>query len=144
MYFVSASSFFVNVSCVVLMRTRRRHLLCFFFNDTATTEIYTRSLVGSVRMCIRDRRRPGDVADRFARHRCAFVDLFLDDLDIAAVQLEPVSYTHLRAHETVLDLVCRLLLEKKTNTDPAVHTCSLYIRTSSTYRPPKTDHHKNT
>mgnify|MGYP003380474646 CR=1 FL=1 len=28
--------------------------------------------------------------------------------DIAAV-----SYTHLRAHETVLDLVCRLLLEKK-------------------------------
>src|SRR5665811_2448155 len=27
--------------------------------------------------------------------------------------VEPVSYTHLRAHETVLDLVCRLLLEKK-------------------------------
>ena len=26
---------------------------------------------------------------------------------------KPVSYTHLRAHETVLDLVCRLLLEKK-------------------------------
>ena len=28
----------------------------------------------------------------------------------------PVSYTHLRAHETVLDLVCRLVLEKKKNT----------------------------
>ena len=28
-----------------------------------------------------------------------------------------VSYTHLRAHETVLDIVCRLLLEKtKENT----------------------------
>ena len=27
-----------------------------------------------------------------------------------------VSYTHLRAHETVLDLVCRLLLEKKKQT----------------------------
>ena len=26
---------------------------------------------------------------------------------------DTVSYTHLRAHETVLDLVCRLLLEKK-------------------------------
>ena len=26
---------------------------------------------------------------------------------------KPVSYTHLRAHETVLDLVCRLLLEQK-------------------------------
>ena len=29
------------------------------------------------------------------------------------VVTEAVSYTHLRAHETVLDLVCRLLLEKK-------------------------------
>ena len=28
-------------------------------------------------------------------------------------KLLAVSYTHLRAHETVLDLVCRLLLEKK-------------------------------
>src|SRR5450756_2787178 len=27
-------------------------------------------------------------------------------------QLHPVSYTHLRAHETRHDLVCRLLLEK--------------------------------
>ena len=31
----------------------------------------------------------------------------------AAVGGPAVSYTHLRAHETVLDLVCRLLLEKK-------------------------------
>ena len=30
----------------------------------------------------------------------------------------PVSYTHLRAHETVLDLVCRLLLEKKKSHTP--------------------------
>ena len=29
------------------------------------------------------------------------------------VRDKSVSYTHLRAHETVLDLVCRLLLEKK-------------------------------
>src|SRR5678816_4948027 len=28
----------------------------------------------------------------------------------------PVSYTHLRAHETPEHLVCRLLLEKKNNT----------------------------
>ena len=34
-----------------------------------------------------------------------------DGLDVA--YLLSVSYTHLRAHETVLDLVCRLLLEKK-------------------------------
>src|SRR5665811_2606045 len=31
----------------------------------------------------------------------------------AAQGVGVISYTHLRAHETVLDLVCRLLLEKK-------------------------------
>ena len=36
------------------------------------------------------------------------------DALLAAVEHGTVSYTHLRAHETVLDLVCRLLLEKKT------------------------------
>jgi len=35
--------------------------------------------------------------------------MFADGWDIEMA----VSYTHLRAHETVLDLVCRLLLEKK-------------------------------
>ena len=34
-------------------------------------------------------------------------------INAAAIGNSPVSYTHLRAHETVLDLVCRLLLEKK-------------------------------
>src|SRR5664280_3883635 len=34
-----------------------------------------------------------------------------NDLDtFKALKQAPVSYTHLRAHETVLDLVCRLLL----------------------------------
>eukprot|EP00656_Telonema_subtile_P031434 TRINITY_DN343_c0_g1_i5.p1 TRINITY_DN343_c0_g1~~TRINITY_DN343_c0_g1_i5.p1 ORF type:complete len:282 (-),score=36.72 TRINITY_DN343_c0_g1_i5:30-875(-) len=33
--------------------------------------------------------------------------------DVSAECVRAVSYTHLRAHETVLDLVCRLLLEKK-------------------------------
>ena len=32
---------------------------------------------------------------------------------IPLVALIPVSYTHLRAHETKANLVCRLLLEKK-------------------------------
>ena len=31
--------------------------------------------------------------------------------DLAPGRVIPVSYTHLRAHETVLDIVCRLLLE---------------------------------
>ena len=36
----------------------------------------------------------------------------IDGLDLVQAAV-PVSYTHLRAHETVLDLVCRLLLEQK-------------------------------
>ena len=32
--------------------------------------------------------------------------------DLRAID-DPVSYTHLRAHETGRNLVCRLLLEKK-------------------------------
>ena len=43
----------------------------------------------------------------------------------------PVSYTHLRAHETVLDLVCRLLLEKK----------KLYINTTPITLNIDTDRH---
>src|SRR5678816_4677626 len=33
----------------------------------------------------------------------------------------PVSYTHLRAHETPEHLVCRLLLEKKKTTNTNIH-----------------------
>ena len=32
-------------------------------------------------------------------------------------RIDTVSYTHLRAHETSQDLVCRLLLEKKPEAD---------------------------
>ena len=40
-------------------------------------------------------------------------DISEDDVQYT---LDPVSYTHLRAHETVLDLVCRLLLEQEQTT----------------------------
>ena len=39
----------------------------------------------------------------------------------------PVSYTHLRAHETVLEIVCRLLLEKK-NMNCLCHAQAARIR----------------
>ena len=35
------------------------------------------------------------------------------DRELKRLRHPPVSYTHLRAHETRHDLVCRLLLEKK-------------------------------
>ena len=37
--------------------------------------------------------------------------------------IRPVSYTHLRAHETSLHLVCRLLLEKKKSQNPHFGWC---------------------
>ena len=50
------------------------------------------------------------------------------DLDLPGAQ--PVSYTHLRAHETVLDLVCRLLLEKNNNNTTHTHTTTQHSNTS--------------
>src|SRR5678815_6140797 len=43
-----------------------------------------------------------------------------------STHIEPVSYTHLRAHETPEHLVCRLLLEKKKKTKKP--TNSTYIK----------------
>ena len=53
------------------------------------------------------------LVDAFEAHLVGIAHVgALFDLDHFQV-FQPVSYTHLRAHETVLDLVCRLLLEKK-------------------------------
>ena len=38
---------------------------------------------------------------------------FSCDVENKEEVIKPVSYTHLRAHETLMNLVCRLLLEKK-------------------------------
>ena len=38
---------------------------------------------------------------------------FIPTLDVGLLRHQAVSYTHLRAHETVLDLVCCLLLGKQ-------------------------------
>ena len=53
-------------------------------------------------------------------------------IDLYMMGIVSVSYTHLRAHETVLDLVCRLLLEKKKNTHE--QKLILYISTVPTTR----------
>ena len=57
-----------------------------------------------------------------------FLDVFFPQmlaLRAEGREIVPVSYTHLRAHETVLDLVCRLLLEKKKNTKHQYHVITL-------------------
>ena len=47
---------------------------------------------------------------RVERHRR---DMNATGISPVVTPVYPVSYTHLRAHETVLELVCRILLEKK-------------------------------
>ena len=64
-------------------------------------------------MCIRDSgNRSGEREQRRVEPARRFLERDLKP-DLSGYDVYPVSYTHLRAHETVLDLVCRLLLEKK-------------------------------
>ena len=69
-------------------------------------------------MCIRDRRRVLEEMDSIGVSSLGIVTLisvFMGAVITIQTVYNPVSYTHLRAHETVLDLVCRLLLENKKN-----------------------------
>eukprot|EP00831_Metopus_contortus_P029484 TRINITY_DN24255_c0_g1_i1.p2 TRINITY_DN24255_c0_g1~~TRINITY_DN24255_c0_g1_i1.p2 ORF type:complete len:100 (+),score=26.60 TRINITY_DN24255_c0_g1_i1:53-352(+) len=82
----------------------------FFFNDTATTEIYTRSIVGSVR-CVQE--TDLELLQLLGPLKSPYQASHLALLEASENSIRTVSYTHLRAHETSLHLVCRLLLEKK-------------------------------
>ena len=64
-------------------------------------------------MCIRDRVNGADYLE--VKWRLLWLRTNHPDAVIETEMMshQAVSYTHLRAHETVLDLVCRLLLEKK-------------------------------
>src|SRR4026209_3063732 len=72
---------------------------CFFFNDTATTEIYTLSLHDALPIC----HRRGAEAQVFHPH----AEVFLVE------NTEQIGRAVSRNAET--DIVCRLLLEKNKN-----------------------------
>src|SRR5256885_13149759 len=85
---------------------RRSHSRCFFFNDTATTEIYTLSLHDALPIS-----GPGVLPLR------SFHDEQLgDDRFLAAVPHR--SEEHTSELQSPCNLVCRLLLEKKTTLLP--------------------------
>src|SRR6266536_6464399 len=73
----------------------------FFFNDTATTEIYTLSLHDALPISAPPRRRPGRV------HPTACLRASI------APRPLPRSEEHTSELQSRVDLVCRLLLEKK-------------------------------
>src|SRR5260370_10954904 len=83
--------------------------LFFFFNDTATTEIYTLSLHDALPISLRDPVFPAKdhwCADLHADRRCGYL-CWRDALH--GVRSEEHT-SELQSH---LNLVCRLLLEKK-------------------------------
>ena len=73
-------------------------------------------------MCIRDRANPTDPIETVAALEEVAPAAAVATVDVPSTTIVAVSYTHLRAHETVLDLVCRLLLDKKkTQTQQTQH-----------------------
>src|SRR3712207_9435127 len=90
-------------------------LLFFFFNDTATTEIYTLSLHDALPIFSQEVGSKGHSLE--ALHRLGEISLIQGD-DERALALEQQS---LRSEEHTSELqsrqylVCRLLLEKKKN-----------------------------
>src|SRR5256885_7102894 len=99
----------------------------FFFNDTATTEIYTLSLHDALpisaaeiaandRSPDRDRRAPSPaVRERAARLRSAARTDTQRSL-AGSLARRPRSEEHTSELQSPCNLVCRLLLEKKKNT----------------------------
>src|SRR2546430_17688800 len=88
-------------------------LLFFFFNDTATTEIYTLSLHDALPISAAS-------AQNVAMSSCACVRVS----EIARISLSPArnaldrSEEHTSELQSQSNLVCRLLLEKKKKTAP--------------------------
>src|SRR5690348_18485492 len=89
--------------------------LSFFFNDTATTEIYTLSLHDALPILAADRGRPAAVreephpAREAERHRVLPVE------GPSHVEGDARSEEHTSELQSPVHLVCRLLLEKKKN-----------------------------
>ena len=99
--------------CCVVCGVCYRFMFWFFFlrirrpprstqsRSSAASDVYKRQVL----------RGPGRHVGRLDAE-LAHVPVVLGDVALGDLP-EPVSYTHLRAHETPEHLVCRLLLEKK-------------------------------
>src|SRR5438093_2505198 len=79
--------------------------LFFFFNDTATTEIYTLSLHDALPICFR----------RYDSTSSGLMSRSLQIANAAFRCLTARSEEHTSELQSLTNLVCRLLLEKKKN-----------------------------
>ena len=85
----------------------------FFFNDTATTEIYTLSLHDALPIC-------DDVGFILELEYAGLFTINVDDdAKSAVLMIEcPRSEEHTSELQSLVNLVCRLLLEKKNYSEP--------------------------
>src|SRR5256885_9757685 len=109
-------------------------VLFFFFNDTATTEIYTLSLHDALPIFLVDT----CVGDHKKRQRPSWnmttSGKFLADLVAAR------SEEHTSELQSPCNLVCRLLLEKKNKQDYSVMMHSQHDRNSPVLQSSQTEH----
>src|SRR5260370_955061 len=95
----------MNYPCYIFQRSvLPMSCFFFFFNDTATTEIYTLSLHDALPICI----GPTKISPRYARQALAAKEITWDQL-----LADDRSEEHTSELQSHLNLVCRLLLEKK-------------------------------
>src|SRR2546429_4794623 len=87
------------------MRVPLPFLIFFFFNDTATTEIYTLSLHDALPILLAR-------YDRLSRDRRGLFPYILERVRLVEYE-HPRSEEHTSELQSRLHLVCRLLLEKK-------------------------------
>src|SRR3712207_8511378 len=103
------------------MRTdMERYSFCFFFNDTATTEIYTLSLHAALPIC------PCAAGTAYIPGLADFVPMVKGRGSMALAGPHLVrSEEHTSELQSRQYLVCRLLLEKKNTTRPKPTTSTL-------------------
>src|SRR5258706_7997548 len=103
------------------MLLRRLFSLFFFFNDTATTEIYTLSLHDALPICSQFNPQPAAAAEPSwlgSRAVALAALLLVAGIGVWSLRTLPRSEEHTSELQSLTNLVCRLLLEKKKNKMP--------------------------
>src|SRR2546422_6162901 len=105
--------------------------LFFFFNDTATTEIYTLSLHDALPIYIAQalhRPLPSPVVEKTKHHLLDTIAAMLSGSRLLPGKKAIRSEEHTSELQSRLHLVCRLLLEKKkTSGKTALKTCGYCV-----------------
>src|SRR2546422_7424210 len=110
--------------------SRLFYFLFFFFNDTATTEIYTLSLHDALPISRRARRRPA------ARRELPPSPGRGHGRGASRRRRAPRSEEHTSELQSRLHLVCRLLLEKKKKNKTTNESTRPYCLTKASTRTP--------